>query len=74
MVGPREGKRWGGGGDPSDPFNKILPTNETEWYKEDLFGLKAAQEEGKNSFESFPGDHLEFKDEDFKRWVETYLT
>ena len=47
--------------------------NETEWYQKDLFGLKTAQEAGKNAFESFDGDHLEFSNENFKGWIKKYL-
>ena len=72
MVWPKEGEHWGAP-DPNDPFNKVLPMKETEWFQKDLFGLKTAEEAGKNAFESFPGDHLRFSDEDFKRWVITYL-
>ncbi|KAL3921187.1 MAG: hypothetical protein SGILL_002878 [Bacillariaceae sp.] len=72
MVWPKEGEQWGCP-DPDDPFGKILPMNETEWYQKDLFGLKTAQESGKNFFETFQGDHLQFQMEDFDRWVTTYL-
>lgn len=72
MVYPKEGEHWGAP-DPQDPFHTILPMNQTEWYQKDLFGLKTAQEAGKNYFESFKGDHLQFKMEDFDRWVHTYL-
>ena len=72
MVWPREGEHWGAP-DPSDPFNHILPMNETEWYQKDLFGLRTAQEAGKNFFESFNGDHLQFTMEDFNGWVQKYL-
>jgi palmitoyl-protein thioesterase len=72
MVWPKEGEHWGAP-DPKDPFDHILPMNETEWYIQDLFGLKTAQEAGKNNFESFDGDHLQFKMEDFDRWVQIYL-
>lgn len=76
MVWPKEGEHWGApdSSDGKDPFQSpILPMNETEWYKEDLFGLKTAQEAGKNVFETFEGDHLSFSMEDFDRWVNTYL-
>jgi len=75
MVWPAEGE-WFGAPDPTDPFNKdkILPTNETEWYTRDLFGLKTAEEAGKNVYESFDGDHLQFTDDMFKQWVTNYLT
>lgn len=46
---------------------------ETEWYKSDLFGLRTAQEADKNFFETFSGDHLQFKMKDFDRWIQTYL-
>ena len=72
MVWPKEGEQWGCP-DPDDPFNKILPMNETEWYQKDLFGLKTAEEAGKNAFESFPGDHLAFDDDQFTSWVNKYL-
>ena len=72
MVWPKEGEHWGAP-DPKDPFHSVLPMNETEWYRLDLFGLKSAQEAGKNYFEEFEGDHLQFKMEDFDRWIHTYL-
>jgi palmitoyl-protein thioesterase len=72
MVWPKEGEHWGAP-DPRDPFRRVLPMNETEWYQKDLFGLKTAQEAGKNHFEAFEGDHLQFKMEDFDRWIQTYL-
>lgn len=77
MVWPKEGEHWGcpdtsiNGGDPFT--NKILPMNETEWYQKDLFGLKTAQELGRNIFESFEGDHLQFSMDEFDRWVKSYL-
>ena len=76
MVWPKEGEHWGcpDNRDGKDPFTSpILPMNETEWYREDLFGLRTAQEEGKNFFETFEGDHLRFTMEEFDRWVSTYL-
>lgn len=72
MVWPKEGEHWGAP-DPEDPFRRILPMNETEWYQQDLFGLKTAQEAGKNFFETFEGDHLQFSMEDFDRWIHTYI-
>jgi len=72
MVWPNEGEHWGAP-DPNNPFHHILPMNETEWYIQDLFGLKTAQEQGKNYFEEFDGDHLQFTMEDFDRWIQTYI-
>jgi palmitoyl-protein thioesterase len=73
MVWPKEGEHWGAP-DPNDPFHKILPMNETEWYQKDLFGLRTADEAGKNHFESFDGDHLQFSMSDFEGWVTKYLS
>ena len=40
MVWPAEGEQWGAP-NPDDPYNgNILPMNQTEWYVNDLFGLK----------------------------------
>jgi palmitoyl-protein thioesterase len=73
MVWPKEGEQWGAP-DPQNPFASILPMKSTEWYQKDLFGLKTAEEAGKNHFESFVGDHLAFTEDDFERWIETYFT
>lgn len=72
MVWPKEGEQWGAP-DPTNPFQHILPREETEWYINDLFGLKSAEEAGKNHYESFQGDHLQFSMEDFDGWVTKYL-
>ena len=77
MVWPKEGEHWGcpDNSDGKDPFaSPILPMNETEWYQKDLFGLRTAQEQGKNAFETFEGDHLRFSLEEFERWIHTYLS
>lgn len=72
MVWPKEGEHWGAP-DPKDPFGHILARVDTEWYLQDLFGLRTAEEAGKNAYESFEGDHLQFSEEDFDRWINTYL-
>ena len=75
MVWPREGEHWGApNSQATDPFQSpVLPMNETDWYVHDLFGLQAADRAGKNKFESFVGDHLQFSREDLQRWVTMYL-
>mmetsp|Transcript_423 Transcript_423/g.1175 ORF Transcript_423/g.1175 Transcript_423/m.1175 type:complete len:437 (-) Transcript_423:57-1367(-) len=72
MVWPKEGEHWGAP-DPADPFKNVLPMEQTEWYIKDLFGLRTADEAGKNFFEDFDADHLQFTMVDFDRWVTTYL-
>jgi palmitoyl-protein thioesterase len=66
MVFPAEGEQWCAP-DPTNPFQSILPMKETAWYQDDLFGLRTADEAGKNNFESFEGDHLRFEMEDFEK-------
>jgi len=72
MIWPKEGEQWGAP-DPKDPFQHILPREETDWYTKDLFGLRTAEEAGKNVYESFDGDHLQFSMDDFDRWIKTYF-
>jgi palmitoyl-protein thioesterase len=72
MVWPREGEQWGAP-DPTDPFKTILPREQTAWFQQDLFGLRTAEEAGKNHYEAFDGDHLKFDWDDFDRWVTTYF-
>jgi palmitoyl-protein thioesterase len=72
MVWPREGEHWGAP-DPSAPLQKVLPRKETEWYINDLFGLRTAEEAGKNHYLSFVGDHLQFSMDEYNNWITTYL-
>jgi palmitoyl-protein thioesterase len=72
MVWPKEGEQWGAP-DPKDPFQTILAREDTTWYQDDLFGLRTAEEAGKNHYESFDGDHLQFDWDDFDSWVKKYF-
>jgi palmitoyl-protein thioesterase len=57
MIWPRDGEQWGAPDSESDdPFHNILEREKTEWYQKDLFGLKTAEEAGKNHYESFEGE------------------
>merc|ERR1711939_780031 len=70
MVYPNDGEWWGA----FDTDGKTrLAMNETEWYKQDLFGLKTADEAGKIFFESTPGNHLQFTEKDLFGWVDKYF-
>eukprot|EP00521_Asterionellopsis_glacialis_P010208 CAMPEP_0195302620 /NCGR_PEP_ID=MMETSP0707-20130614/31398_1 /TAXON_ID=33640 /ORGANISM="Asterionellopsis glacialis, Strain CCMP134" /LENGTH=382 /DNA_ID=CAMNT_0040365929 /DNA_START=65 /DNA_END=1213 /DNA_ORIENTATION=+ len=75
MVWPPAGEQWGAPDSTrKDPFEApILPMKQTEWYIKDLFGLRSADEAGKNSFESFDGNHLRFSMKEFDSWVAKYL-
>ena len=72
VVWPREGEVWGAM-DPSDPFGTKLAYNETNWYKEDTFGLRKADEEGKHNWESFDGEHIQFTQAELMGWLEKYF-
>jgi len=71
MVFPNEGEWWGHFEDGS--LSKILTMKETQWYKEDLFGLKTADEAGKIVFNTTDGNHLEFSNEQLVWWVQNYF-
>ena len=74
IVWPREGEQWGApDSDASDPFDNLLAMKQTEWYKSDLFGLRTADEQGKNHFEQFEGNHLAFSRDDLDSWISKYF-
>lgn len=70
MVWPPEGEHWGAAVSDS----KVVSMKDTEWYQKDLFGLKTAEEAGKNEFLTFDGDHLQFSLDDLHQWVMTYFS
>eukprot|EP00930_Biecheleria_cincta_P028845 TRINITY_DN20091_c0_g1_i2.p1 TRINITY_DN20091_c0_g1~~TRINITY_DN20091_c0_g1_i2.p1 ORF type:complete len:355 (+),score=78.35 TRINITY_DN20091_c0_g1_i2:79-1143(+) len=72
MVYPNEAEWWGQLPDGSYK-EKALTMKATEFYKSDMFGLKTADEAGKIFFESTPGDHLQFTEEQLYGWVEKYF-
>merc|ERR1712072_621107 len=74
MVFPNEGEHWGTFGDGSFDKSKVLTMKETNVYKNDLFGLKTADEAGKIKFETTPGNHLQFTEEQLFGWISKYWT
>lgn len=46
---------------------------QTELYKEDWIGLRSLDEDGRVSYISFPGDHLNFNEDQLKEYVVPYL-
>mmetsp|Transcript_13607 Transcript_13607/g.30192 ORF Transcript_13607/g.30192 Transcript_13607/m.30192 type:complete len:346 (-) Transcript_13607:71-1108(-) len=71
MVYPNEAEWWGQMDDGA--YGKALEMKDTKWYKEDLFGLKTADEAGRIHFETTPGDHLQFTDKELYGWVAQYF-
>jgi len=71
MVYPNEGEHWGHFADGS--LSTVVSMKDTEWYKQDTFGLKTADEAGKIVFDSTPGNHLQFSKEDLIGWINKYF-
>jgi palmitoyl-protein thioesterase len=71
MVFPNEGEHWGHFAD--DSYKTVLTMKETNWYKNDTFGLKTADEAGKIFFEQTTGNHLEFTNEELYGWIDKYF-
>lgn len=68
MVYPNECEQWG---DIED--GKITEYTGTEYYKQDLFGLKTVDEAGGIALEQTTGDHLQFTSDELYGWVEKYF-
>jgi len=71
MVYPNEAEWWGQMADES--YDTILTMKDTKWYKNDLFGLRTADEAGKIAFETTPGNHLQFTETELFGWVDKYV-
>lgn len=68
MVYLPELEHWG------EPVgDAVIQMKDTRWYKEDWFGLRTAEEAGKNRFESLEGGHLQFSLDNLQRWVTKYF-
>jgi len=71
MVFPNEGEWWGHFKD--NDLKTVLTMKETQWYQQDLFGLKTADEAGKILFNTTSGDHLQFTELELAQWVDMYF-
>jgi len=70
MIFPNEGEHWGHFADGS--LKTVVPMRETEWYKQDLFGLKTVDEAGKIQFNTTTGNHLQFTRDQLLSWVKDF--
>jgi palmitoyl-protein thioesterase len=71
MVFPNEGEHWGS--EPDGSYGTPLAMKDTKFFKQDLFGLKEADDAGKISYETTAGDHLQFTDAELFAWVDKYF-
>lgn len=71
MVYPNEGEHWGHYKD--DSLTEILTMRDTEWYAQDLFGLRTVDQAGKIIFNETTGDHLQFTNSELAWWVKNYF-
>lgn len=71
MVYPNEGEHWGSMSDGASGTAQNM--TDTKFYKQNLFGLKDANEAGKIAFETTPGDHLQFTDAELYGWLDKYF-
>jgi len=73
VVWPREGEQWGAVSANYPKDLSITPMKQTHWYTADTFGLKTADEAGKNFFEKFVGEHIRFTDKELYGWLDKYF-
>merc|ERR1711934_257922 len=71
VVWPREGEWWGAMSPLKGQEFKVVDTmKDTRWYKEDSFGLRTADQMGKNFFESFVGEHIRMSEKELFEWLD----
>eukprot|EP01065_Artemidia_motanka_P050504 TRINITY_DN865_c0_g1_i1.p2 TRINITY_DN865_c0_g1~~TRINITY_DN865_c0_g1_i1.p2 ORF type:complete len:340 (+),score=161.42 TRINITY_DN865_c0_g1_i1:76-1095(+) len=71
MVFPNEGEWWGHFAEGS--FTEVVKMRDTEYYKQDTFGLKTMDSQGRLAFNTTDGDHLQFSMEQLFWWVDHYF-
>jgi len=70
-VYPSEGSWFGQYADNS--YKIIERINETELYKNDTYGLRTVDEQGRICFETTPGDHMQFTDDTLFTWMDRHF-
>jgi len=72
-VWPRQGEQWGVASDNYPKDLSVLDMKRARWYTQDSFGLRTADETGKNHFESFAGEHIRFTEKELEAWLLKYF-
>ena len=73
VVWPNRAEQWDVLNDDYPANLTVLPMAEAAWYVDDPFGLRTAQEGGKNFFEEYPGNHLRFSTAALEGWLDKYF-
>eukprot|EP01064_Diplonema_japonicum_P016052 TRINITY_DN2407_c1_g4_i1.p1 TRINITY_DN2407_c1_g4~~TRINITY_DN2407_c1_g4_i1.p1 ORF type:complete len:334 (+),score=78.59 TRINITY_DN2407_c1_g4_i1:58-1002(+) len=71
VVHPNEGEWWGQYA--PGQFDVVQNLTETDYFKQDLFGLKTVYEQGRMRFNTTDGNHLKFSTQELLWWVEHYF-
>jgi palmitoyl-protein thioesterase len=71
VVWPVVGQQWGA--PAPGQWADILPMRETDWYINDLFGLRSMDEQGRLFFEEFTGGHIGFSTTELLGWLDKYF-
>jgi palmitoyl-protein thioesterase len=73
VVWPNEGEQWGALS-AGYPHNKsVVPMRQARWYVDDAFGLRTADEAGRNAFEEYDGEHIRFTAAELQEWLAKYF-
>jgi len=72
-VWPNEAEQWGAPPDDYPAHLAALPMTQTRWYTTDAFGLRTADEAGKNFFEEYDGNHIRFTEAELDGWLDKYF-
>jgi palmitoyl-protein thioesterase len=56
-----------------DEHYNLLALEDSDWYKNDVLGLKTLNEAGKVTFSSVDGDHLQFSQSDIDNTIIPFL-
>eukprot|EP01062_Namystynia_karyoxenos_P039779 TRINITY_DN2892_c0_g1_i6.p1 TRINITY_DN2892_c0_g1~~TRINITY_DN2892_c0_g1_i6.p1 ORF type:complete len:379 (+),score=175.36 TRINITY_DN2892_c0_g1_i6:106-1137(+) len=71
MVFPNEGEWWGHFAEGS--YEKVVAMKDTEYYKQDTFGLRTLDEQGRLTFNTTTGNHLQFSEQQLFWWADNYF-
>ena len=71
VVWPVAGQQWGA---PAPGQWEVIQTmRETNWWMNDLFGLRSMDGEGRLFFEEFTGGHIGFSTAQLLEWLDKYF-